>query len=85
MSETTEHGVDEVLPPQRLAALGIQHVLVMYAGAVAVPFIISVMKGPGASAFTRTFMPTHSWAITFVMFVSAALPHVYVPTPGPPA
>ncbi len=29
--------VDEVLPPGRLALLGIQHVLVMYAGAVAVP------------------------------------------------
>ncbi|MFT4096101.1 MAG: nucleobase:cation symporter-2 family protein [Rhodoblastus sp.] len=45
MSETTDHGVDEVLPPQRLAALGIQHVLVMYAGAVAVPFIISGALG----------------------------------------
>lgn len=45
MSQTTDHGVDEVLPPQRLAALGIQHVLVMYAGAVAVPFIISGALG----------------------------------------
>jgi uric acid transporter len=34
------HPVDEVLPPPKLAALGIQHVLVMYAGAVAVPLII---------------------------------------------
>jgi uracil-xanthine permease len=34
------HPVDEVLPTGRLAALGIQHVLVMYAGAVAVPLII---------------------------------------------
>ncbi|HEX7387978.1 MAG TPA: nucleobase:cation symporter-2 family protein [Castellaniella sp.] len=32
--------VDEILPFGRLAALGIQHVLVMYAGAVAVPLII---------------------------------------------
>jgi NCS2 family nucleobase:cation symporter-2 len=32
--------VDEILPPGRLALLGIQHVLVMYAGAVAVPLII---------------------------------------------
>lgn len=32
--------VDEVLPFGRLTALGIQHVLVMYAGAVAVPLII---------------------------------------------
>jgi uric acid transporter len=34
------HPVDEILPPPKLAALGIQHVLVMYAGAVAVPLII---------------------------------------------
>ena len=34
------HPVDEILPPGRLALLGIQHVLVMYAGAVAVPLII---------------------------------------------
>ena len=34
------HPVDEKLPPMRLAALGLQHVLVMYAGAVAVPLIV---------------------------------------------
>jgi NCS2 family nucleobase:cation symporter-2 len=34
------HPVDEVLPPGKLILLGIQHVLVMYAGAVAVPLII---------------------------------------------
>ena len=34
------HPVDERLPAPRLAALGLQHVLVMYAGAVAVPLII---------------------------------------------
>ena len=34
------HPVDEVLPTGRLAALGIQHVLVMYAGAIAVPLIV---------------------------------------------
>ncbi len=34
------HPVDEILPAPRLAALGIQHVLVMYAGAVAVPLIV---------------------------------------------
>ena len=34
------HPVDEVLPPPKLFALGLQHVLVMYAGAVAVPLII---------------------------------------------
>src|SRR5215468_2948210 len=37
---TETHPVDEVLPIPRLLALGLQHVLVMYAGAVAVPLII---------------------------------------------
>ncbi len=37
---TATHPVDEILPPGRLSLLGIQHVLVMYAGAVAVPLII---------------------------------------------
>jgi uric acid transporter len=36
----TVHPVDEVLPAPRLAALGLQHVLVMYAGAIAVPLIV---------------------------------------------
>src|SRR6476469_5575290 len=39
-SDSAEHPVDEVLAPHRLIPLGIQHVLVMYAGAVAVPLII---------------------------------------------
>ena len=34
------HPVDETLPLGKLSLLGIQHVLVMYAGAVAVPLII---------------------------------------------
>ena len=37
---TTVHPVDEKLPLGRLAALGLQHVLVMYAGAIAVPLIV---------------------------------------------
>ena len=40
MTTTSAHPVDERLPAGRLAALGLQHVLVMYAGAVAVPLII---------------------------------------------
>jgi NCS2 family nucleobase:cation symporter-2 len=40
MTSTTVHPVDEKLPPGRLTALGLQHVLVMYAGAVAVPLIV---------------------------------------------
>jgi NCS2 family nucleobase:cation symporter-2 len=39
MTETV-HPVDEKLPTGKLAALGLQHVLVMYAGAVAVPLIV---------------------------------------------
>ncbi len=37
---STVHPVDEKLPPARLTALGLQHVLVMYAGAIAVPLIV---------------------------------------------
>ena len=40
MTKTTVHPVDEKLPTGRLAALGLQHVLVMYAGAIAVPLIV---------------------------------------------
>ena len=36
----TRHPVDERLPTGQLAALGLQHVLVMYAGAIAVPLIV---------------------------------------------
>jgi NCS2 family nucleobase:cation symporter-2 len=44
MSATTSP-VDEILPAPRLFVLGIQHVLVMYAGAVAVPLIIGGALG----------------------------------------
>jgi NCS2 family nucleobase:cation symporter-2 len=37
---TATHPVDEILPPPKLFTLGLQHVLVMYAGAVAVPLIV---------------------------------------------
>lgn len=37
---STVHPVDERLPTPKLAALGLQHVLVMYAGAIAVPLIV---------------------------------------------
>ena len=40
MSTATVHPVDEKLPTGKLAALGLQHVLVMYAGAIAVPLIV---------------------------------------------
>lgn len=38
--QSSEHPVDEVLPPGRLLTLGIQHLVIMYAGAVAVPLIV---------------------------------------------
>src|SRR5204862_2084572 len=34
------HPVDEVLPYGQMAAVGLQHVLVVYAGAIAVPLIV---------------------------------------------
>lgn len=40
MTLTTVHPVDEKPPAGKLAALGLQHVLVMYAGAIAVPLIV---------------------------------------------
>jgi uric acid transporter len=40
MQTQTVHPVDEILPAPRLATLGLQHVLVMYAGAIAVPLIV---------------------------------------------
>ncbi len=39
-AETSVHPVDEIPPPPTLLALGLQHVLVMYAGAIAVPLIV---------------------------------------------
>ena len=40
MNTNADIAVNEMLPVPKLAALGLQHVLVMYAGAVAVPLII---------------------------------------------
>lgn len=40
MEQTAVHPCDERLPAAQLLTLGIQHVLVMYAGAVAVPLIL---------------------------------------------
>jgi uric acid transporter len=41
----TKHPVDEVLPVPRLAILGLQHLFIMYAGAVAVPLIVGPAVG----------------------------------------
>lgn len=42
------HAVDEMLPPTQLFAYGLQHVLAMYAGAVAVPIIVAQQLGLSA-------------------------------------
>lgn len=39
-SAPARQAADEILPPARMAVLALQHVLVMYSGAIAVPFII---------------------------------------------
>ena len=53
MSTTAVHPVDERLPTGKLTALGLQHVRVMYAGAVAVPLIVgrALKLGPQEVAF----------------------------------
>ncbi len=43
--ERAVHPVDEVLPPVRLFVLGLQHLFIMYAGAVAVPLIVGPAVG----------------------------------------
>ncbi|MFM0644876.1 nucleobase:cation symporter-2 family protein [Paraburkholderia bryophila] len=46
MSERSAvHPVDEILPVRQLVSFGLQHVLVMYAGAVAVPLILGSALG----------------------------------------
>lgn len=45
MNKTRVHPVDEVLPLRQLFTFGLQHVLVMYAGAVAVPLILGSALG----------------------------------------
>jgi len=45
MSTQRIHPVDEILPLRQLFTFGLQHVLVMYAGAVAVPLILGSAMG----------------------------------------
>src|SRR6202000_47041 len=42
---TAVHPVDQVLPAPRLVVLGLQHLFIMYAGAVAVPLIVGPAVG----------------------------------------
>ena len=53
MSESV-HPVDERLPTSKLTALGLQHVLVMYAGAVAVPLIVGAAVFDGRITDAKT-------------------------------
>ena len=43
------HAVDEVLPARKLLTLGLQHLFIMYAGAVAVPLIVGPAVGLSTS------------------------------------
>ena len=45
MQQTKVHPVDEILPKGQLFAYGLQHVMAMYAGCVAVPLIIANALG----------------------------------------
>lgn len=47
------HPVDEVLPIQNMIAFGLQHVLSMYAGIVAVPLILATALGLEGDALVR--------------------------------
>ena len=44
-TDVTVNSVDEILPGPKLFTLGLQHVLVMYAGAIAVPLIVGRVLG----------------------------------------
>src|ERR1700761_414847 len=45
MTTPATHPVDQVLPAPRLLILGLQHLFIMYAGAVAVPLIVGPAIG----------------------------------------
>ncbi|WBU52690.1 nucleobase:cation symporter-2 family protein [Paracoccus sp. SCSIO 75233] len=45
ITDLPENNVDQILPPAKLFTLGLQHVLVMYAGAIAVPLIVGRALG----------------------------------------
>jgi len=59
---TNVHPVDEHLPMGRLTALGLQHVLVMYAGAVAVPLIVGRALNLTPDQVAKLISPTCSAA-----------------------
>ena len=53
------HPVDEILPPTKLFTLGLQHVLVMYAGAIAVPLVVAPpTKVPAVELIASVVFPS---------------------------
>lgn len=49
VTESAHDSVNEVLPPGKLFPLGLHHVLVTYAGAIAVPLIVARVPAPAPS------------------------------------
>ncbi len=47
------HPVDEILPPQNMVLFGLQHVMSMYAGIVAVPLVLASAIGLQGDALVR--------------------------------
>jgi hypothetical protein len=62
-----KHPVDEVLRAHRLAVLGLQHLFIMYAGAVAAPLIVggalklppTTSRDPARQVQTAVLWPPH--------------------------
>ena len=59
VTERPYDSVNEMLPPGRLFTLGLQHVLVMYAGAIAVPLIVGRVLQ--LSPWCRSPRPIPAW------------------------
>ena len=53
MASQPKHPVDIVPPAPKLAALGLQHVLAFYAGAVIVPLLIASSLNLDAVSYTH--------------------------------
>lgn len=69
------HPVDERLPHGKLAALGLQHVLVMYAGAVAVPLIVgrALKLSPKQVAMANSHPGTDGAGLIFGSIIGAGV------------
>lgn len=63
MSTATVHPVDERLPIGKLAPPGLQHVLVMYAGAIIGAGVLSMLLAPILGRLLRCFPPVVTGAL----------------------